>query len=356
VAGLTPVSMLRRMVEIPSPTGREGELARYVLAQMRELGFRARIDPAGNVIGETGPPGEPAIMLLGHLDTVPGDLPVREDDGALYGRGTVDAKGPLAAMIWAAAGSAKRLVVVGAAGEEGLSPGAWYLVRGARPAAVIIGEPSGVGTVVVGFKGIVRFTLRVTCEPAHTSSPGPKAVEVAARFWQDLGQHLGQAYPGGRHFDRAIPALVRMSGDTVRAEADITCRIPPGFDFTAFRNWLAGRAGDGLLTFTEELPAVRSPRTDPVVQALSDAVRAHAGPPAVKVKLGTSDMNIVGPAWGVPIAAYGPGDARLDHSGNERIVIAEYLTAIAVLRDAISAIAGTRCLLPSADVPGGGGP
>lgn len=337
---LTPVSILRGMVDIASPTGQEAELAEYVVNRMHALGFRTHIDTAGNAIGEIGGSNGPEIMLLGHLDTAPGHLPVHERNGVLHGRGTVDAKGPLAAMICAAARSDARVTVVGAVGEEGTSPGAWHLLSGAHPDAVIIGEPSGVRNVVVGYKGITRFGLHVTRPPAHTSTPEPKAVEVAVDFWRDVRAHLADLYPDGRPFDRAIPALVRLCGDPCRAEADIYCRTPLGFDAAAFRAWLCERAGDDVLTFVEELPAVRSSRADPVARALAGAVRAHVGPPVAKVKLGTSDMNIVGPAWSVPMATYGPGDARLDHSDEERIDLGEYVTAISVLRTAISRIAG----------------
>ncbi len=62
---------------------------------MQALGFRARIDEAGNAIGELGK-GERTIVLLGHIDTVPGQIRVRREGDILFGRGTVDAKGPLA--------------------------------------------------------------------------------------------------------------------------------------------------------------------------------------------------------------------------------------------------------------------
>jgi LysW-gamma-L-lysine carboxypeptidase len=47
-------------------------------------------------------------------------------------------------------------------------------------------------------------------------------------------------------------------------------------------------------------------------------------------------MNVVGPAWGCPIVAYGPGDSRLDHTPDEHVVIEEYRRAIAVLADVLA--------------------
>ena len=68
---------------------------------MQALGFHSYVDDAGNAVGEAG--AGPEIVLLGHIDTVPGVVPVRIEDGKLYGRGSVDAKGPFATFVAAAA-------------------------------------------------------------------------------------------------------------------------------------------------------------------------------------------------------------------------------------------------------------
>lgn len=75
------VGLLRRMLELPSPSGQEADLARFLVYAMGELGFRARLDEAGNAVGETGRGGLPVVMLLSHLDTIPGVLPVRSGAG-----------------------------------------------------------------------------------------------------------------------------------------------------------------------------------------------------------------------------------------------------------------------------------
>jgi [amino group carrier protein]-lysine/ornithine hydrolase len=339
VAELTATSMLRRMVEIPSLTGEEDELAEYVAGAARALGLAAHRDEAGNLLAETGSRDAPTIMLLGHLDTTPGELPVHEREGILYGRGSVDAKGPLATMLLAAArhrdSSDIRVVVAGAVGEEGDSPGARHLAKGEPPDAVIIGEPSGVGNVVLGYKGILRFRLDISRPGVHNSHPAPKAVEVAAGFWQSVREYLAPYQEFPRAFDRTIPTLVDLCGDIRQARVGVQCRTPLGFDSAPMRAWLREQAGTDRLTVLEEVPAVRSRRTDPVVGALSSGVREQWGVPTLKVKLGTSDMNVVGPAWSVPIAAYGPGDSRLDHTDEERIVLSEYLAAVDVLSAAL---------------------
>ncbi|GAA1989605.1 M20/M25/M40 family metallo-hydrolase [Kitasatospora viridis] len=343
MGGYDEVGLLRRMVEIPSTTGNEDRLVNQLVDEMSRLGFRARVDGVGNAIGELGNPGAPLILLLGHLDTVPGDLPVYERDGKLYGRGTVDAKGPLATMVWAALRASAlcdaHLMVVGAVGEEGNSPGAQHLRGEVRPDAVVIGEPSGLGNVVLGYKGIVRFTVDVSRPGAHTSSPAPKAVEVAVEHWQAVRRRLDPDDAGQPAFDRAIPALVALGGDLLNARLEVSCRIPIGFDRDEFLGWLRELVAPDRLTVIESLPAVRSRGTDPVVAALRAGIRRHVGAPTAKVKLGTSDMNVVGPEWNVPIAAYGPGDSRLDHTDEEHVELADYLTAIDVLTTAVEELA-----------------
>ena len=79
----------------------------------------------------------------------------------------------------------------------------------------------------------------------------------------------------------------------------------------------------------------RSPKQSPLVPPFLRAIRAAGGEPRFTLKLGTSDMTIVGPAWHCPIVTYGPGDASLDHTPEERINLADYGRAIRVLRDVL---------------------
>ncbi|MEU7474483.1 M20/M25/M40 family metallo-hydrolase [Lentzea sp. NPDC042327] len=341
------VDLLHRMVAIPSVSGQEGELARFVVGAMTELGFEAHVDDAGNAVGVIGAADGPTIMLLGHLDTVPGGPPVRLDGDKLYGRGSVDAKGPLATMIVAAArarAAGARIVVVGAVDEERDSVGAHYVAVTQRADAVVIGEPSGVGTVVVGYKGVLRFTCSVDRPQAHTSSPDPNASEVAAAFWEALRARYAVA--GGRVFDQLSPTLVSTSGDLVHADLVVSCRTPLDFDTAAFLAEVRDLAGDAQIRVLETTPAIRRSRADPVARALAAAVREHTGGAEFKLKLGTSDMNVLGPAWQVPIATYGPGDPHLDHTPTEHVDLSEYLLAVTVLTDAVGRLA-TDLMSPS---------
>ena len=95
------IELLVKALEIYSPSGKESEISSYLATEMTKRGFRVWTDDVGNVIGEIGQ-GKPVILLCGHMDTVEGYIPVRLENNKLYGRGAVDAKASLVAMIVAA--------------------------------------------------------------------------------------------------------------------------------------------------------------------------------------------------------------------------------------------------------------
>jgi hypothetical protein len=90
-------------------------------------------------------------------------------------------------------------------------------------------------------------------------------------------------------------------------------------------------------TFRSYEPAWRSDRNNFLVRSFMAAIRENAPEirPSLLTKTGTSDMNVVGPAWSCPIVAYGPGDSTLDHTPNEHIHLDEYWRAINILADTI---------------------
>ncbi|MCZ0209718.1 M20/M25/M40 family metallo-hydrolase [Streptomyces achromogenes] len=352
------VGLLRRMLEIPSLSYEERPLAELLVRSMRELGFDARVDEAGNAVGEIVRGGTravdgPTVMLLGHMDTVSGEVPVQARDGLLYGRGAVDAKGPLAAMICAAAAADRfrgRIVVVGAVEEETvLSRGAAHIGRTHRqPDALVIGEPSGWDTAVLGYKGKLDLVYEVEVPATHGSNPDPKASELAAACWAQLLDLLG---PDAGHgsFDRPGPTLESITGDLTSARVEMSVRVPPGFDHDGLVSRLSERLPQGRLDLVNAVRAVRVGRTDPVVRALSAAIRRQGVRPGAKVKTATSDMNTLAEGWRIPMATYGPGDSKLDHSDQEHIVLSDYLSAIKVLTDALHELSDT--LRPAASDP-----
>jgi [amino group carrier protein]-lysine/ornithine hydrolase len=333
------IARLRQMVEIYSPSGSEDAIGQFLVDEMQRLGFHAFRDEAGNAIGELGT-GRRTIVLLGHMDTVPGQIAVREVDGVLYGRGAVDAKGPLATFISAAARSGPpadaRLVIVGAVEEEARSTGARAIRERYRPDFTVIGEPSGWEHITLGYKGSMYLTYSLVGENAHTAGAGVSAPETAVAFWNALVQWAaGFNHDKERLFDMATPSLVSIHSandglsDTVRMGVNV--RWPLGLDADEFVRTLREMAGDAQITIDSFEEPYRGEKNTPLTSAFLRSIRQHGGQPRFKVKTGTSDMNVVGPAWNCPILAYGPGDSQLDHTPNEHIVLEEYLKAIEVL-------------------------
>lgn len=339
------LELLRQMVEIQSPSGHECELARFLVREMADLGFRSWVDEVGNAVGELGD-GPQEVLLLGHMDTVPGVIPVTTADGALYGRGSVDAKGPLATFICAAAEagalSGKRWVVVGAVEEEAASSrGARHLLGRRQPAAVVIGEPSRWDRITVGYKGRLLIEYRLRRPMQHTAGPEHGVCERAVDFWLAV-RHYAAAYNQGQSsrsetLDAALRSLSSADdGLTEQVEATLALRLPLGLRPEAVREAVEQLPASGAeLCFHGGEVAFRAPKNTRLVAALLDAIRAVGGQPAFSFKTGTSDMNAVGPVWQCPIVAYGPGDPTLDHTPNEHLELAEYEKAIAVLARAL---------------------
>jgi [amino group carrier protein]-lysine/ornithine hydrolase len=280
------------------------------------------------------------VLLVGHLDTVPGHVPLRRAGGRLYGRGAVDAQGPLAALVVAAARSSDfpgRLMVVGVVEEETpRSGGATHLARTLSPPdAVIVAEPSGWSNVIIGYKGRLDIVYRIRRPASHPTKPEEKAAESAAAFWAEIAADCGTGH-GHDRFDRLGATLHAISGDMEMADLAVAFRTPVGHDTERLLARLRARARGGDVEVVHQVDGVLADRRNPVARALRAGIRRLGGEPRTKLKTATSDMNTLAEAWSVPMATYGPGDSRLDHAANEHIEIDDYLAGVDVLTAALS--------------------
>lgn len=350
------VSFLQGMLRVPSYSGEEGAVARYLVEQARGLGLEAHIDEAGNFIAGAGLENhEQPVVLLGHMDTVRGVVPVRIEDGRLYGRGAVDAKGPLAAFVCATArlartGDVQRpILVVGAVEEEAAtSRGARAVVGRYQPIACVIGEPSGSSAVTLGYKGRLLVEGVVSRSISHTAGPERSSSEIAATFWERVrsqAENWNQEHAGNSTFAALMPSLraINSQQDGLEESTAFTIgyRLPPAYDIAGLRQRLSVWASELEIELHSrgEEQAFQSTRTTPLARTFVSALRASGVQPGFKLKTGTSDMNVVGPVWGENIVAYGPGDSRLDHTPQEHILIEEYLHAIDVLENVLRELA-----------------
>ena len=388
------VDLVRGLVAIRSLSREEAAASTWLVEQMRTAGYeRAYVDEAGNAVGELGPPSASrTVVLLGHIDTVPGNIPVRIETTAagdvLYGRGSVDAKGPLATFVaagarvgatWAHAANL-RLVVVGAVEEEAAtSKGARYIAArfgGTHepvPTACVIGEPSHWHRITLGYKGRLLLDLDARQPMAHTAGPDASVAAVVVDLWNWVTRHAAGINHGrSKAFDQLSPSLRRFITSTNAdmldmVDAQIAWRLPLGVDANAMVRdlveWTAAHldapkpAIDAAAVVAGEAVSMAGPRTtltlrfrgaempwrgdrqNPLVRSFLSAIRSTDATvqPGFLVKTGTSDMNVVGPLWKCPIVAYGPGDSALDHTPNEHLSLDEYWRAVIVLEAALRA-------------------
>jgi len=368
------VELLEEMLAIPSPSTQERALGQWLVSRLRGMGFAARRDEVGNVVAFWGS-GPKEVMLLGHVDTVPGFIPVRREGNRLFGRGAVDAKGPLAAAIAAVArqpaGAACRFTIIGAVEEEGSSRGARHLVHRRPPDQLVILEPSGWDAVTLGYKGSLKVRYRLSQPMGHGAGANESAADRAIAFVQRVQDHAAeQSAPTlpAPNVSNARLALKRRSGgptgpgrgtlagferldvrilrfhadhDGFRDTAAMTVgfRLPLNFDVPALQQRLEAWAEGAELRFEYADAAVRAEKNTPVVRAFLKGIRDTGGTPRFKMKTGTSDMNILAPVWGCPTLAYGPGDSRLDHTPDEAMDLEDFARGVNVLTAALSHLA-----------------
>jgi len=385
---------LLKLVKIYSPSGSEKLAVDYLVARMRELNYtQAFADEAGNAVGVMGY-GPRQIVLLGHIDTVLGEIPVRVEpsphspcappplstplsppiselrnggrrggsgrgDGgvgvrALYGRGSVDAKGPLAAFTDAVAsiGSVEgwQFVVIGAVGEEKDSDGAQYIVNRYRPDFAIIGEPSRWDRVTLGYKGSAWAKITIRRSLVHTAGQGESACEAAVKVWEAI-RAWASAFNANRPraFDQVLPTLRGLdsgaNGFEEWASLRVGVRLPldsPPEKWYAELNKMPGVAdvsGISIEPTGFPIPAFLGEKNTPLVRAFLAGIRSVGGQPGFVLKTGTADLNIVAPAWGCPALAYGPGDSTLDHTPDEHLSLEEYGQAVEVIQSTLKRLA-----------------
>jgi len=352
------VRLLTNLLGIYSPSGKEEDIGNFLAEEMTKLGFQVGKDNVGNVIGVVGE-GTPVILLCGHMDTVAGHLPLRVEEGKIYARGAVDAKGPLAAMVMAAAMVGKehafkgRIMIASVVEEEATSRGVRELIKeGIQADFAIFGEPSGVENITIGYKGQIQ--LRVTCKTTtgHSSTPWlyDNALEKAYELWMQIKNSFplnAQETP----FNAVTTCLTKMAGGKANSvipfesEMFLDIRIPP--EFTAkqvleevqevIEKYKKANPKVAVkATMEDSVEPFEVDKSSPLVHVLSSSVRKVLNKPATLLrKTGTGDMNILGKAMSLPIVTYGPGDSKLDHTLDEHIVISEYLDSIRVFKETI---------------------
>ncbi len=338
---------LRDLVSCRSESGSEDLCCDLLEGYLPRLGWdKAWRDEVGNVVASRGV-GDREILLLGHIDTVPGgpEVVVLGDD--LWGRGAVDAKGPLAAFALAGGRASLpegwRYTLVAAVGEERDSRGARHLMKSIdSPSACIVGEPSGGTGITLGYRGCMFVELSACDEGSHRSSGSGPLTDVlmaASEIIRFVRAMDDDTKPVIGRYNGSISSMSGVDAGGRSAKVGLDIRLPLGASaddlYRSFRALADGFAVS--LRVVQQVEAYQSPRSNPVAQALSSSLREVGESPRLLAKGGTADFNVVAP-WRVPMVAYGPGDSSLDHRPDERISLGDFMFSLDVLKRALPKI------------------
>lgn len=325
---IDPIRLTRQLCEIESTTYREGEVGDFLEQYLRRLGWDVEKTPVplpdGGGDGArwniyAGLPSKtPEVVLSTHMDTVPPYIPFHEDEEYLYGRGTCDAKGILAAQITAA----ERLRADGCnigmlyvSGEERDSAGA--IQANLHPKGnryLINGEPTD-NHLTLASKGALRVCLKATGKMAHSAYPelGDSAIHKLIGLLEKL---LSSEWPVDEYAGDTTINVGQIHGGHApnvvadQAEAQVLIRLVT--DSKQIREKIL-EAAKGLaeVEFTLDLDFVRLKS----VEGLSTMI----------AKFSTDIPKLTN--WGEPLLL-GPGSIHVAHSPNERIAKKELLDSV----------------------------
>ncbi|WP_049922728.1 M20 family metallopeptidase [Halopiger djelfimassiliensis] len=370
--GFDPIAFLETAVQHPSHE--DVEPMRTLLCETLEAnGVDARVDDAGNVLATRGPTGENAethVVLNTHIDTVSPHVSFERDEGAgvVRGRGSCDAKGPLAAMLtafFAVEPERGRVTLAITPDEEVLSTGAYALASRAdspiRDAdAVIVGEPTGLD-VCTAAKGRFQGTVRLSGAAAHAAEPetGTNAVAALEPVLAAVGtfDERPDAPPTHPQLGAATltPTVVEGGEATNQVPADcaltVDRRSVPPETAAEFHAALTDHLRDAVpddvgveFAFTDRpTPFLEAWETDPdarIVEVLADAAGGAVRP-------FTAATEAAYFAETAPTVVFGPGvladdEGAVAHSAREYVRVDAVEAAATALEETLAAMVGSR--------------
>jgi acetylornithine deacetylase len=316
MAALDPVALTRNLVDIDSTTGREGETGRWLAGYLRDRGYHVTEQPVSdgrfNVYAHFGTP--PAIVFSTHFDCVPPFFPSHEERGLVFGRGSCDAKGILAAQVTAAerlrAAGETRVALLYLVGEERGSDGARVANQNAPDGVrfLINGEPTD-NRLGAATRGLLRVRLHAMGRAAHSSFPelGESAID---KLLDALMVIRGVALPDD-------PLLGRTHYTVGLIEGGVAPNVvsPNASAELAFRTVGEGARVREALHVVESLVGIEHVLDIPAVRMHTLAGFESAIFPY------TTDVPWL-TNWGQPILV-GPGSIHVAHTDHEHISVDE---------------------------------
>jgi acetylornithine deacetylase len=306
-----PVDLTRALLAIQSPSRKEHAVSAFLADYLGGRGWNVTTQPVSdgrqNVYAHRG---NPVVVFSTHVDTVPPELPYRETDTAIHGRGACDAKGIVAAMIAAAdqliTAGESRIGLLFVVGEEDLSDGAQAAASLTPKGRFLInGEPTG-NRLVTAQKGTLGVVLDVQGRAAHSGYPelGDSAID---RLLDALQRIRAVPLPVDPVLGPSTLNIGRISGGEApnvvapQARAELLVRVVGPTE--AIRAAIVAAAGLGVtVRFILGLPPATAP--------------SLPGWPSMTVAF-ASDMAIHG-SWGT-CYQLGPGSIHVAHTADEQI-------------------------------------
>ena len=316
-------SLTRQLIDLPSTTGQEGAVASFLADHLTSLGYSVELQPVdgnrSNIIATTSAP--PRIVFSTHMDTVPPHIPSSEDSENIYGRGSCDAKGIIAAQMFAALKlrslGCDEVGLLFTVDEELASAGA-MLANSHRLAAecryLINGEPTD-NRMATGTKGSLRFTISCAGRAAHSAYPeqGESAIE---KLLDILDEIRATDWPSDEIFGETTCNIGVISGGaranvipaSAQAELQIRLVTPVARIKEIVERAVAGR---GKVSYSSEHEPVRLFALDGFETCLPRF---------------TTDIPYLS-KWGTPLLI-GPGSIFVAHTDHEMIAKKELIQAV----------------------------
>jgi acetylornithine deacetylase len=307
-------ALTRRLIDIPSPSGDEEAATRFLAAHLENSGYTVELQEVAprrhNIIATTTP--APRLFFSTHIDTVPPVIASSEDDTHIYGRGSCDAKGIIAAQIFAAERLRREGVEeVGllftvdeelgslgarAADAHALAAGCRYLING---------EPTE-NKLAAGSKGSLRLRLGTAGRAAHSAYPehGDSAIEQLLDVLEDVRK---LSWPHDDFFGATTCNIGTIDGGT-----------RPNIIPAAASAQLQIRLVIESARVKEQLERAVAGRAQVEYLSVAEPVRLYAPEGfAREVVRFTTDIPYL-PNWGTPLLL-GPGSILDAHTDGERI-------------------------------------
>ncbi|WP_380677265.1 M20 family metallopeptidase [Salinigranum sp. GCM10025319] len=356
-----PIAFLERAVRIDSTEANVGEMRDLLVDTLGTHGVDATVDDAGNTLASKGASREECtrhVVFNTHIDTVPPHVPFERDGATIRGRGSCDAKGPLAAMLSAFLAvdpGEARVTLAVTPDEEVLSTGAAALNLDGD--LYVVGEPTGLD-VCTAAKGRFQGTLTLSGVAAHAAEPDSGVNAVAAlepvlrevrAFDADRDSHpeLGPA--------TLTPTVVDGGAATNQVPAECTLvldrrSVPPetaegfrGSFESAVREAVDDDVGVSFALTDRSTPFLEAFATDPaheLVETLSAAAREAGGTGEVRPFTAATEASYFAPA---PTVVFGPGvladdEGAVAHADREYVSVREVRQAAEALTSALESL------------------